>query len=552
MEEAVSEGSLRAKHALGRLLFHDELGFGLDKARSVQLWEEAVEGGYADSKPMLALCLRRGIAVPKDDARAFRLLSEAAQEGIINAKATLAEFSDADGNSRSKAETKATRRSAKASAAVDADAPQVDPANRARRASRVENKKQDPRDPRSVEVLENFAARRIAKNSGGDADADAAVPGAAPAPQAKLTPEAKFARFREKMSQMDTMGGMMGMMTNPLALMGLTIEGMWAKEWFGGLKSADFFDDDCEFNAGNMRMMFLCKQANRGDLDAQFEVANCLATGKVVPKDWAKAVLAYAHAAEGGHIPSLVAAATCLLRGRGADKDEPQAFELFDKAAGEGNAEAKCRLAECLEGGRGTPRDAPRAFRLFEEALAGGCDEARFWVARALLFGIGTPKDTARAAALAEQAVAAGGSAEEGSVGAKALLAICLIEGYGVAKDEARAVQLLEEVVPGKLVYLDAQSYLAECRFFGRGTAQDTRTAIMTATAVLAVLAKFTDVDILRDCTARCKFLLAEAHREGLGSVAKDMDRALKLYTEAADMGSSRARQFLGLWRMVH
>jgi hypothetical protein len=55
------------------------------------------------------------------------------------------------------------------------------------------------------------------------------------------------------------------------------------------------------------------------------------------------------------------------------------------------------------------------------------------------------------------------------------------------------------------------------------------------------------DQHALRDCIPRCKFLLAEA----LGSTTKFFSRALKLYNEAAEMGSHRARQFIGMWKMT-
>ena len=120
--------------------------------------------------------------------------------------------------------------------------------------------------------------------------------------------------------------------------------------------------------------------AAKGDDNAVFRLATCLATGIGAAPDPVAACELWAAAAARGHIASMLSLASCALIGRGAALDVDRAKGLFERVLSDPRASvsdaaaAKVGLATVYvsRDATGACRDAVAARRLMEEAAAAG------------------------------------------------------------------------------------------------------------------------------------------------------------------------------------
>lgn len=177
--------------------------------------------------------------------------------------------------------------------------------------------------------------------------------------------------------------------------------------------------------------------AERGVVDAQFNLAVCFERGEGVARDPRKAVEWYARAADQGDVNAMLRAAA-LVQTEGAGEPE-EAAAMYGRAAELGDATGAFHLGLCHADGEGVPKDEARALALYLEAAAQGHADAMATAANAYEHGKGTEKDLRQAAEWYQKAAAKGFARAQYNLG------WMLEKGQGVAADRARAVQLYRD-----------------------------------------------------------------------------------------------------------
>ena len=118
-------------------------------------------------------------------------------------------------------------------------------------------------------------------------------------------------------------------------------------------------------------------QAERGDVEAQFALAQAHDRGRDVPKDKTEAVRLYRLAATQGDTFAQNALGDKYWEGTGVPKDDTQAVRWWRLAAAQGFAPAQHSLGKILSGGgQGVPTDKTQAYMWLALSAAQGDEEA--------------------------------------------------------------------------------------------------------------------------------------------------------------------------------
>ena len=117
--------------------------------------------------------------------------------------------------------------------------------------------------------------------------------------------------------------------------------------------------------------------AERGDVNAQFNVGRCYFKGQNVPKNAKKAVLWFSKAAEQGYASAQLALGFLYINGQGVNKNASKGIMWFNKAAKNGNVAAQFNLGKCYENGCGVIKDATYAAIWYRKAAEQGHAEAK-------------------------------------------------------------------------------------------------------------------------------------------------------------------------------
>ncbi len=173
--------------------------------------------------------------------------------------------------------------------------------------------------------------------------------------------------------------------------------------------------------------------AERGNMDAQFELGIRFLSGEGFPKDEKKAAEWLMKSAEQQNLPAMNAVGTLHEQGLGLPKDEKKAFEWFEKAAKYGFPLAQQNLAECYELGRGVEKNPGESLKWLERAAHQDFPPAQAAYAWKLEHGEGSSKNTREAARWYLTA------AQNGLVRAQTHLAYLYYTGSGVPLDYRRA-----------------------------------------------------------------------------------------------------------------
>ena len=112
--------------------------------------------------------------------------------------------------------------------------------------------------------------------------------------------------------------------------------------------------------------------AERGDADAQTNLAIMFENGLGVPQDYTEAVKWYQRAAEQGHVGAQNNLGVMYGNGRGVAQDHTEAAKWYQLAAEQGVAQPQDNLGVMYENGRGVPQDFVRAHMWFNLAAAQG------------------------------------------------------------------------------------------------------------------------------------------------------------------------------------
>lgn len=169
--------------------------------------------------------------------------------------------------------------------------------------------------------------------------------------------------------------------------------------------------------------------AERGDANAQFDLALRYADGDGVEQDQSKAVHWYQKAAEQGHAKAQFNLAVRYENGNGIERDQTKAVRWYLKAAQQGHSGAQFNLALCYRDGDGVQEDQWKASHWFHMAAEQGDAVAQFNLAVRYEEGRGIHQNQSEAIRWYRTA------AYHGYANAQNNLAICYRDGDGVAVD---------------------------------------------------------------------------------------------------------------------
>jgi len=136
-------------------------------------------------------------------------------------------------------------------------------------------------------------------------------------------------------------------------------------------------------------------KAEKGDAEAQVNLAGCYAKGIGVVKDQTKAVEWFKKAADQGNAKAQASLGLHYLLF--PPNDYQKAAELFQKAAIQGVDIAQAYLGICFHEGFGVAKDGVKAIGWFQKAAAQGLDVAQHALAKCYLEGTGCTKNDVKA-----------------------------------------------------------------------------------------------------------------------------------------------------------
>lgn len=186
--------------------------------------------------------------------------------------------------------------------------------------------------------------------------------------------------------------------------------------------------------ASSEAVRWLRLAAERGHIEAQSDLGLLYYRGAGVPRDLTEAARWLRRASEQGHAAAQADLGRLHFLGHGVPRDHERAAQWYRKAAEQGFAPAQFNLAGLYASGIGVSRDHERAVRWYREAADGGLAEAQHALARALIRGEGVDRDLAAAARWLRAAAA------QGLADAQFLLATHYERGLGVGRDLGRAL----------------------------------------------------------------------------------------------------------------
>ncbi len=121
----------------------------------------------------------------------------------------------------------------------------------------------------------------------------------------------------------------------------------------------------------------LLKEAMRGDVQAQYDLAVALDCGCGVQRDRAEAVEWLRNAADRGHVGAQSALGWKYMTGDGVPQDDKLAFAWLRRAAERGNTSAQNNLGILYAQGRGVEADPAEAEKWFRSAADKGAADAQ-------------------------------------------------------------------------------------------------------------------------------------------------------------------------------
>lgn len=272
----------------------------------------------------------------------------------------------------------------------------------------------------------------------------------------------------------------------------------------------------------------LKSMADRGDVDAQAEVAACYYLGVVIGKNGQK-MLEYARKAASKDNPeALSLLGVAYEEGLGTKKNLAKSAEWYQKAVKLKYPVAMCNLGYMYEKGTGVPVNPTKALQLYQEALQLGWSDACFD-----LYTYYTEQGTEPNAEKALEYLTKG--ARCGSSICQAQLGLCYLTGGNgdnvvVPKDYGKAFRLF--TLSALKNDVDGMALLGQCYYDGHGTTRDFSKAFYW----LRMAAEKND--------GYSQYLVGCCFLDGLG-VTKSLIEAKAWLQRAADNGIENAAELL-------
>jgi len=184
------------------------------------------------------------------------------------------------------------------------------------------------------------------------------------------------------------------------------------------------------------------KVAEKGDVEAQYNLGLLHEIGQAVPQDYSLASQWYLKAAsplESGNKPGDVRAQFALglfyLKGTGVVKNISDAAKWFHMAADQGHVVAQYNLGELYKNGRGVPKDLADAAEWYRRSAGGGYAKAQFKLGVLYQLGQGFTQNDREAVRWFRMA------AEQGEASARSSLGEMYQFGKGVDLDYSEAIR---------------------------------------------------------------------------------------------------------------
>lgn len=179
--------------------------------------------------------------------------------------------------------------------------------------------------------------------------------------------------------------------------------------------------------------------AEKGEAQAQYELARKLSTGDGVDKDETAAVGWYTKAAEQNHVDAQVDLGYMYNRGLGTKQNYPESAKWYRKAAEQGDADGQSNLGIMYENGRGVEKNLKAAVKWYEKSAAQRNSDGQNNLGRMYEKGWGVEKNIKTAVQWYEK------SAAQGNQHGQYNLALMYEYGYGVQPDLAKAKDLYRQ-----------------------------------------------------------------------------------------------------------
>jgi TPR repeat protein len=176
-------------------------------------------------------------------------------------------------------------------------------------------------------------------------------------------------------------------------------------------------------------------KAEKGDLEAHYNLAACYARGWGVAQDQAEAVKWIRKAADQGYPMAQFSLGNCYDNGNGVTKNAVEAAKWMRMAADQGFAHAQNTLASYYANGKGVAMSQVEAAKWMRKAADQGDALAQYNLGNSYHVGRGVPKDAIEAAKWWRKA------ADQGDVPAQFNLGNSYATGDGVAKDQVEAAK---------------------------------------------------------------------------------------------------------------
>ena len=286
-----------------------------------------------------------------------------------------------------------------------------------------------------------------------------------------------------------------------------------------------------------------------------FRKGECYANGEGVEKNLGEAVKWYRKAAERGCVDAQWQLARCYHRSKGVKYNPDEVFKWYRKAAEQDHAEAQRLLGYCYESGIGVEKNNAEGMKWHRKAAEHGDATAQRILGKSYLSGETIEKNPAEAVKWFRK------GAENGDAACQVCLGDCYLKGEGIEKDRLEAFKLYAKAAQqgysdGELNFkmlnlviiecyrkeaergdVTALRALGDCYFGGYGV------EVSRPNPAKAVRWYFKAAE-QGDAIAQLR--LALCYENGMG-IAKDENEAIRWYRKAADQGQANAQYFLGV-----
>lgn len=154
-------------------------------------------------------------------------------------------------------------------------------------------------------------------------------------------------------------------------------------------------------------------------------------------ENFAAAAAAFAKAAEKGYVDAQFNLGLMTLKGEGVEQDYPEAMRLFRLAAEQGSVKAQTNLARMYAKAKGVAPNYGQAVFWFRKAADAGYDDAQYSLGVLYASGIGVPRDLRKAWELFNAA------SEQNNLSAHYQLGLMYFKGKGVAENKVEGLKFL-------------------------------------------------------------------------------------------------------------